>query len=237
MKNFFYSKAPIITLMVCFFIFLSPYNNANAMFSEDLSNEDIRDAHKCTLTIDANKHIVEDNKFAKATGVCKDQIQGFYQKATDSFNIDGNVVDYVNFDGEQFDFVIEPEGELAIATVKLIEPKKATTYSKARKKNAKNFKEEHQTNFDDSGYLGENLKDENVVQEKTVNNRQADKEKKLEKSTNKKSKIDNKDKEKKDKSWQFNYSIIINILLIIAIVGILFATYIFYKKLRIKKGL
>lgn len=230
-------KAPVVIMTVCFFIFLAPYNNADAMISEDLSDEDIRDAHKCTLTIDANKHIVEDNKFAKATGVCKDQIQGYYQKATDSFNIDGNVMDYVNYDGEQFDFLIEPEGELAIATVKLIEPKKATTYSKARKKNAKSFKEKHQTNFDVSVYLGENHEDENIVQEKTVKDGQADKEKKLEKSTNQKPKIDNKDKEMKDRSWQFDYSIIINIFLIIAIIGILFATYIFYKKLRIKKGI
>lgn len=120
MKNYLY-KAPIIIMMVCFFLFFIPYNNAHAIISEYLSNEEIDTAHKCTLTIDADKHIADINIFAEANGVCSGQVQGYYLKANDSFNIIGAVNEFVNYDGEKFDFVVEPSGETAIVTVRLIE--------------------------------------------------------------------------------------------------------------------
>lgn len=216
-------KAPIIFLMACFFLFTYPSVSTYAAISPDLSSNALKSAKNCHLTIDANKHIADDNIFAEADGMCQGQVRGYYLKANDSFNIIGSVSTFVNYNGEKFDFLVEPSGDLAIMTVKIIEPKISTKHSKMRDKNAIRYKNKQQTSFNENDYLDENYlvkinKKENIAKEK------------------KHHEISNKEETgqtKKERHIEINYSgIMINTFLVLTIFTVFFACYFVIKKMK-----
>ncbi|MCM3317977.1 hypothetical protein M3603_15265 [Rummeliibacillus stabekisii] len=216
------SKAPIILMVVCFFLF-RPQFHAEAILSNDVSSDELNTAKSCKLTIDANKHIADNDNFAEADGMCRGQVRGYYLKANDSFNIIGSVSTFVNYSGEKFDFLVEPSGDLAILTVKIIEPKISTKHTKTRAKNEINYKKNHQVSFNEKDYLDENYlvkdtKKETVSKEKVP----------YEVSNGEKNKH-----VKKEKDNPINYSsILISILLGLLILAVLVASHSVYKKMK-----
>ncbi|GEL05445.1 hypothetical protein [Rummeliibacillus stabekisii] len=231
MKNFFKLKAPII-MMGCFFLFTQRPFNVQAVISEDITDQEIKLAKACTLIIDANKHIGEIKKFAEAEGSCNGQVQGYYLKANDSFNIRGAINEFVNFNGEKFNFLIEPSGSLAIVTVKLIEPIKPTIHTKKRKGNLVNYKEKHQTVFDINEYLEENQKASASEEEDAIKSSdQVTKENKYEKKVS----VEEK-KERQPKNKFSAISMVVDLLIILAIIVVLCASYFIFKNLKNYKG-
>ena len=217
-------KAPIIFLMACFFLFTYPSFNTYAAVSSDLSVEELKNVKKCHLTIDANKHIADDNIFAEPDGMCRGQIRGYYLKANDSFNIIGSVSTCVNENGDKFAFIVEPSGDLAIMTVNIIEPKITTKHTKTRAKNAINVKEKNQTSFNENDYIDENylVKDnkKGIVSNEKIHHEVPVLESKS---------------EKKEQDNEINYSsIVIDILLVVLIMSVLVASYSVYKKMKIR---
>jgi len=216
-------KAPIIFLMACFFLFTCPKFNTYAAVSNDLSANELKNAKKCHLKIDANKHIADENIFAEADGMCRGQVRGYYLKANDSFNIIGSVSTFVNYNGEKFDFLLEPSGDLAIMTVKIIEPKISSKHTKTRVQNAISFKEKHQASFNETDYIDENylIKD---------NKKEVDS---IEKVPEEEPNVEKIKHVKKEQDNAINYaSIFINILLVLSIFAVSIASYLVYKKLK-----
>lgn len=226
-------KAPIIIMMVCFFLFTHQSFNVQAAISDNVTKQEISSAKACTLVIDANKHIGERKIFAEAKGICNGQVQGYYLKASDSFNITGAVNEFVNFNGEKFDFLIEPSGSLSVVTVKLIEPIKSTIHTKKRKSNLRNYKKKHQTDFDINEYLEENQK-ATVKQDKEEAIRSSDQVAIKNKSDKKV--IVEKKKERNNKSGLSFISIFTDLIIILAIITLLYASYYYFRKLKIHKG-
>ncbi|MEX3624896.1 hypothetical protein [Viridibacillus arvi] len=102
----------------------------NAEFERD---EEIK-YKNCSLTIDAEKNIIENEKYAQATEYCNGFVKGYYLSEKSSFVVSGYVTQEVQYDGEQFGLTFPKAGNV-ILTVHLIEPSRPTKQTEQRKIN------------------------------------------------------------------------------------------------------